>query len=487
MSRLIILSNRVSLPQSKKCVAGGLAVAMQDALSQVGGVWVGWNGEQVEQAADQHFNILYKSKITYMTCSLTQKQYQDYYCGFANNTLWPAMHARSDLVEYNADEYTTYQQVNRLFAEKICEFAQPEDLIWVQDYHFLSVARHCRELGMQNKIGFFLHIPFASLELWQKIPSGRSLLNDLCHYDLIGLQTQQDQKTCLQVCIELLKAQKIQNDTVCLNKKVVAIRHYPIGIDVQGIQQSLADLEHQELATEAPTMKSIIGIDRIDYAKGLFERFNAFADFLEKHPEMHEQVQHLQIASPCRLDVATYQRIFERFKFKLELINNEFKRNDWSPIVCSYESKPHLELMKLYRQADICWVSSLKDGMNLVAKEYVAAQDPENPGVLILSKFAGAAEQLTDAVVVDPTDRAAMIEALKQALEIPLAERKYRYQQMMQQLMSYTINDWRDDFLSDLACTQYTHRFDYENTVSAVSYYPSHAFYDFNMKVEHRI
>jgi len=474
MSRLIILSNRVSLPQSEKCVAGGLAVAMQDALSKVGGIWVGWNGEKVEQQTNQRFDILYKSKITYITCPLTQKQYQDYYCGFANNSLWPMMHDRADLIEYQHDEYQTYQQVNALFAKKISEFAAPDDLIWVQDYHFLSVARHCRELGMQNKIGFFLHIPFPALELWKKLPVANTLLQDICHYNLVGLQTQQDQKNCLQVCTQLLQAQKIQKNSLSLNQRLVSIQHYPIGVDVKGIQKSVADLANarSESQTKHSAMKTIIGVDRIDYSKGLFERFNSFAHYLEQHPERHGQIQHLQIACPCRLDVATYKRLFERFKLKMDIINNEFKREDWYPIVCSYESKAHNQLMQFYRDADICWISSLKDGMNLVAKEYIAAQDPQNPGVLILSKFAGAAEQMTDALVVDPTDREAMSTALETALNMPLAERKSRYQKLIHGLSIYDINDWCQDFLNDLECTQYLHNFEYENILSSVLFYP---------------
>ncbi|MBK0064112.1 MULTISPECIES: trehalose-6-phosphate synthase [unclassified Acinetobacter] len=479
MSRLIILSNRVSLPQTGKCVAGGLAVAMQDALSKVGGVWVGWNGEKIENQVNQRFDILYKSKITYMTCPLTQKQYQDYYCGFSNNTLWPMMHDRDDLIEYDHSEYETYQQVNRLFAKKISEFAEPDDLIWVQDYHFLSVARHCRELGMPNKIGFFLHIPFASMKLWKKLPVAQALLEDLCHYNLLGLQTEQDQKTCIQTCAQLLKAQKIQTHLLSLNQNLVSIQHYPIGVDVKGIQRSVKDgldVELPEMWSKDSSMKTIIGVDRIDYSKGLFERFNAFASFLEQHPETHEKIQHVQIACPCRLDVATYKRLFERFKLKMDLINNEFKQNKWYPIVCSYESKPHHELMQLYRQADICWISSLKDGMNLVAKEFIAAQDPQNPGVLILSKFAGAAEQMVDALVVDPTDRKAMLSALETALNMSLMERKYRYQRLIHQLTNYDINDWCTDFLSDLECSQYAQSFVYENTLEAVSFYPKASF-----------
>ncbi len=217
MSKLIVLSNRISMP-SGKASAGGLAVAVQDALNDSNGIWLGWNGQQITDSEAPEFEQASSQGIDYITCPLTHQQYAQYYCGFANKVLWPAMHSREDLIEYDAQEYSTYQKVNRLFAEKLKQLAQPEDLIWIHDYHFFSVARYCRELGMQNKIGFFLHIPFASLNIWRKIPVGRELIQDLSQYDVIGLQTQIDQNTCMQTCLNLLEAQKIQSNIISYKK-----------------------------------------------------------------------------------------------------------------------------------------------------------------------------------------------------------------------------------------------------------------------------
>ncbi|RZF55865.1 trehalose-6-phosphate synthase [Acinetobacter halotolerans] len=454
MSKLIILSNRVSIPNAQKPSAGGLAVAIQDALDDVGGIWLGWNGETVHTKEQINFDVHRKGRIDYVTCPLTENQYASYYAGFANNALWPAMHHRSDLIEYKLSDYEGYQQVNYLFAKKLAEISEPDDTIWVHDYHFLSVAKYCRELGMQNKIGFFLHIPFAPLFIWQKIPSAPQLIENLCQYDVVGLQTEKDQKICMQVCTSLLKAQKIQRDLLSFHQRLTTIKCYPIGVNPAAIQRAAQQfVDTKDFLTrtiEVNSPKTIIGVDRIDYSKGLLERFISYAEFLEKYPEYKQHIQHLQIACPCRLEVPAYQRLFERFKIKIDLINQEFAQNGWQPIECSYDAIKHHHLMQIYRQADVCWISSIRDGMNLVAKEFVAAQDPANPGVLILSKYAGAAERMAKAILVDPTDKLAMVNALKTALEMPKQERISRYKQLIKGLKDFDINDWRNAFLNDL-------------------------------------
>jgi trehalose 6-phosphate synthase len=306
---------------------------------------------------------------------------------------------------------------------------------------------------MQNKIGFFLHIPFASLNIWRKIPVALELIQDLSQYDVIGLQTQTDQNACMQTCVNLLEAQKIQRDSISYKKRRILIKSYPIGVQPELIQkQAQQDLSTPSVFNfeEIPRQKTIIGVDRIDYSKGLLERFNAFATFLETNPEYHGLVRHIQVATPSRTDIPAYQRLYQRFKAKLELINEEFAHEDWRPVDCCYDTVQHHSLMHIYRHSDICWISSLRDGMNLVAKEYIAAQDPENPGVLILSKYAGAAEQMTQALIVDPQDRVAMIDTLKIALEMPKAERINRYQQLIEGLSVSDLTHWRNNFLNDL-------------------------------------
>lgn len=463
MSKLIVLSNRVSLPNPDKPAAGGLAVALQDALDETGGIWLGWNGEQIADTQQPEFSLIEYQGVEYLTCPLSHQQYAQYYCGFANNTLWPAMHERADLIYYDTEEYQTYQQVNRLFAEKLHEIAQPEDVIWVHDYHFFSVARYCRELGMTNKIGFFLHIPFAHLSIWRQVPTAARLIQDLCQYDVVGLQTEHDQNLCMQACTTLLQAQKIQQCLLSYQQRITTIKCYPIGVNpahIQKVAQQYAEQPQPVFDFSAlKDQQTIIGVDRIDYSKGLLERFNALAEFLAAYPTYHRQVTDLQIACPCRMDIAAYQHLFAELKNSVEQINEKFAQDGWLPIHCSHEVVAHQALMGIYRQSDICWISSLRDGMNLVAKEYIAAQDPADPGVLILSQYTGAAEQMPEAIIVDPQDSKAMVNALKTALDMPKAERIRRYQQLMAGLKAFDINDWRNAFLSDLRQNNELHNF----------------------------
>ena len=454
MSKLIILSNRVSLPNPEKSTAGGLAVALQDALQDIGGIWLGWNGEKIENHYDPHFSQTEYNGVEYITCPLTEEQYSGYYCGFANNTLWPAMHDRDDLIEYKSEEFNIYQKVNHLFAHQISQIAQPDDVIWVHDYHFLSVARYCRELGMKNRIGFFLHIPFASIKIWNLIPSAASLIQDLCQYDVVGLQTEHDQKQCMDVCHHFLACQVTGPNILSHKNHQTTIQCYPIGVNpdlIQQVAQQEKESSHPVFEFEDLTdQKTIISVDRIDYSKGLIERFNAFEEFLKNNPEYRKHVTDLQIACPCRMEISAYKDLYDHLRSKIDFINHEFSQDDWLPINCTHETVSHDELMKIYRQANICWVNSLRDGMNLVAKEFIAAQDSEDPGVLILSKYAGAAEQMSEAIIVDPEDCRSMIKGLKKALTMPRAERLDRYKQLMKGLQRFNINDWRNAFLKDL-------------------------------------
>lgn len=353
--------------------------------------------------------------------------------------------------------------MNALFAKQLKQIANEDDVIWVHDYHFFSVARYCRQLGMRNKIGFFLHIPFPSATILKKIPSISTLLEDLCQYDLVGLQTQNDQQQCMQALTSILKAQKMQQTAVVYQQRMTTIKCYPIGVDAKLIQQaakknmlvknSVFDLD------KVDQQKTIIGVDRIDYSKGLLERFSAFAAFLQRYPQYQKKITYLQIACPCRMGIPAYQSLNTHLNQKIEQINQQFGRLNWQPIVCTQQTLDHEKVMAVYRQTDICWISSLRDGMNLVAKEYIAAQNPINPGVLILSKYAGAAEQMQAAIIVDPNDQNAMIAALKTAIDMPKLERIARYEKLMQGITAFDINDWRNSFLNDLSKNQQSENF----------------------------
>lgn len=455
MSKLIVLSNRVNLPSADGHAAGGLAVALQDALQDMGGVWLGWNGEKVESSDEQYFSIYQKDQVEYITCPLTQQQYQDYYCGFSNNTLWPAMHDREDLIEFHPEEFRTYQKVNRHFALELSRIAEPEDMIWVHDYHFLSVAHYCRELGMKNRIGFFLHIPFAPLSIWKGLDVSEKLIQHMAEYNVFGLQTEHDQKQCVDVLQYYLGGLLTPDNILVLDNHELKIHCYPIGVNPELIQQAAVDAEKEKPNTpfhveHMPDHKTIISVDRIDYSKGLIERFNAFADFLKQYPQYHQLVTDLQVACPCRMDIPAYENLFNQVQAKVEAINHQFSQGDWTPIQCTHDTIAHDQLMQMYRHSDICWVNSLRDGMNLVAKEFIAAQDPEHPGILILSKYAGSAEQMPEALIVDPESPCSMVNALRKALIMSKSERIERYECLIKGLKHFDITDWRNAFLTDL-------------------------------------
>lgn len=501
MSRLIVLSNRVKMPDNSP-MAGGLAIALQDVLKGKSVVWMGWNGEIVK-SCNNEFSINKQSSladadapsfntfITYMTTALTPDQYQQFYCGFANNVLWPLLHERTDLIHETPEDYAGYQAVNRLFAKQIKHIIEPDDVIWVHDYHFLSVAYHCRQLGIRNRIGFFLHIPFVSLSFWQSLDKSSELITHLAHYDVVGTQTQQGKTNCLAVCRYYLKSKIFglcslepspinvlhDNHAASLHKSSAAqlvldlylkfqhslmINAYPIGTNVAKIQKQVGHLSsHDPLQSNRPnqnkpTIKSaaqqIIAVDRIDYSKGLLKRFSAYHDFLQQNPSYQNQLKLLQIACPSRLDLPTYRQLHSKVKMTVNDINQQLSPNvcSWQAIHYSESVISHETLMAMFWQSDVGWVNSLKDGMNLVAKEYIAAQNPDNPGVLLLSRYAGAAEQMQAAVIIDPHQSKSMAEGLSIALTMPLDERQARYQSLLQGLQQDNLHAWQQSFLGDL-------------------------------------
>lgn len=430
MSRLIVLSNRVKLPNDQQ--AGGLAVAMSRALQQRGGMWLGWNGKVVATPSAE-FTHQTQGQVTYVTTVLSQNQYQHFYCGFANNVLWAFLHDRADLIEENTSDFAIYQQTNAQFAKQLQQLAEPNDVIWVHDYHFLSVAHYCRQLGMRNRIGFFSHIPFASSERWQRCPFAKILLENLTDYDVIGVQTQADKHHCQAVLAPFL------------TDKTPKIDSYPIGVDVATIQQ-----QTQYLTAKQSEIINIIAVDRIDYTKGIVRRLQAFAEFLRQYPEYQGKIQLQQIACPSRMDVPIYQEWYQAVQAEVASVQQEFGTAGWQPLNYSEAVVAHDELMQVFFNSRICWVNSLKDGMNLVAKEYICAQNPANAGVLMLSKYAGASEQMREAIIIDPYDKQNLVESLLTAVTLPHEERQQRYQALIQGLKQDNLMNWQQQFLQDL-------------------------------------
>ncbi|WP_165461145.1 alpha,alpha-trehalose-phosphate synthase [Atlantibacter sp.] len=451
MSRLVVVSNRIAPPDDKKASAGGLAVGVLGALKAAGGLWFGWSGEIGNE--DQPLKTVSRGNISWASFNLSEQDYEQYYNQFSNAVLWPAFHYRLDLVNFQREGWEGYMRVNQLLAEKLKPLLEEDDILWIHDYHLLPFASALRALGVNNRIGFFLHIPFPTPEIFNALPPHEELLEKLCDYDLLGFQTSNDESAFLE-CI----AQQTQLTTRDKNRhrafgKTFTTSVYPIGIEPKEIAEQAAGPLPPKLAQlkqELGTIKNIFSVERLDYSKGLPERFLAFESLLENYPEHHGKIRYTQIAPTSRGDVQAYQDIRHQLETEAGRINGKYGQLGWTPLYYLNQHFDRKLLMKVFRHADVGLVTPLRDGMNLVAKEYVAAQDPANPGVLVLSKFAGAANELTSALLVNPYDRDEVANAMHRALTMPLAERISRHSEMMAIVKNNDIHHWQERFLAAL-------------------------------------
>jgi len=452
MGRLIVVSNRVAPVGDEKRNTGGLAVGLLGAMREAGGIWFGWNGQVTTTAAPLARQE--KNGITFATIGLNKRDYRQYYSGFSNATLWPTFHYRIDLARFDRNEYAGYQRVNAMLADELMTFLQPDDVVWVHDYHLLPFAQACRNRGALNPMGFFLHIPFPEPQVVATIPPHQELMRAMLSYDLLGFQTETDRRAFLNTIAQQSGVQVHEDGSVSAEGNVTRTGVYPIGVSPAHIAEESAagrDLSRQiTRGVSGDTRKVVVSVDRLDYSKGLVERFCAFDTLLETTPELRHRVQFIQIAPPSRSDINSYQLIRKQLEAEAGRINGKFSDLDWVPIRYINKSYDRRTLMGLFRNAQAGFVTPLRDGMNLVAKEYVAAQDPEDPGVLVLSRFAGAAQELDGALLVNPYDRTGMAEALRTALSMPIEERKARHAGMLQVLKTADIDAWRNRFLEDL-------------------------------------
>jgi trehalose 6-phosphate synthase len=451
MNRLIVVSNRVASTQEGKPAAGGLAIGVLDALKESGGVWFGWSGEIVGEAGDPVLEQ--RGNVTYATVGLNRRDYDQYYRGFSNATLWPTFHYRNDLLRYDRDEYAGYRRVNCWLASKLASLLREDDIIWVHDYHLIPFARACREAGIRNPIGYFLHIPFPAPEVLRTVPPHRELVEDLCHYDVVGFQTQSDRQSFADYVTRNAGGTE-DGATLSGFGRTLRAAAYPIGIYPDAIERAASQSWNRKpavsLRQSMGDKKLIMSVDRLDYSKGLIERFQAFERLLQNSPGQQGHVTLLQIAPPTRSDVQTYQRIRRQLEGEAGRINGRFAQLDWTPIRYLNRKYDRSLLMSLFRAAQVGYVTPLRDGMNLVAKEYVAAQDPEDPGALVLSQFAGAADDMPGALVVNPFDLTQMAEALERGLSMSRADRRARHADMMAVMRRTDLSVWRDTFVRDL-------------------------------------
>ena len=452
MTRLINVSNRV--PLAKTAAPGGLAVGVLAAMRHRGGIWFGWNGETCSQEPGEP-EITIRDSLTYATIPLQQGLYERYYSGFANGTLWPLFHYFLAGFRYEDQEYAAYEQANALFAARLSPLLMPGDVIWVHDYHLIPLGEKLRSLGVRQPIGFFLHVPFPQFEVLRALPTFAELLRALLAYDVVGFQTETDRRGFLDAVRVLWGAQAVSEEgVVSTGGRAVRTGVYPIGVDVEEIAKSAVKAASsgpvQRMMQSLVGRRLIVGVDRLDYSKGLLERFQAYRQFLEGYPEQIGQVTFLQIAPLGRQKVQAYAQIRDSLEQSSGRTNGRFADADWTPIRYLNRNFPNATLMGFLRAAQVCLVTALRDGMNLVAKEFIAAQDPDDPGVLVLSNRAGAACELTEELLVNPYDTKGIARALQRALTMPLAERRSRHANSLTILRENDIHRWHTRFLDDL-------------------------------------
>ena len=458
--RLIAVSNRVAIPTAGK-VAGGLAVGVLAALAEQGGIWFGWSGRKTGQ--DPRDPVLEtRGRITYATVDLKKDDFENYYNGFSNNSLWPLCHYMLGFFSFRRFQYDAYCRVNEFFARKLVPLLDPDDIIWVHDYHLIPLAAELRRAGVTNPIGFFLHVPFPSFDALRALPPYEHLLRSMSSYDVIGFQTEtdlrafQDSMGQPEIGGRLLDNRRIEAYGRTFHADV-----FPIGVDVEDCRrlaaENLDDPRVHRLTDSLRERKLIMGVDRLDYSKGLELRFRSFQRLLKKYPTNRSQVVFLQIAPPTRTGVRAYDAIREELERAAGNINGRFAEMDWVPIRYLNRAYDRGVLMSLLSLTNVGLVTPIRDGMNLVAKEYLATQDPDDPGVLVLSTLAGAAQELAGAVLVNPYDREAVADGMQQAVEMRLEERRERFESMIGILQRNDIHAWCSRFIESLQAARTAH------------------------------
>jgi trehalose 6-phosphate synthase len=454
VSRLVVVSNRVTpLSGSKAASSGGLAVGLLSTLRETGGIWFGWSGEVSDEAAALP-KIFRSGNITYITQDLKSQDFDDYYGGFANRTLWPLFHYRLDLATFDRDWYMAYRGVNRLFAEQLFPYVRDDDLIWIHDYHLIPMGEELRKLGVKARIGFFLHVPFPSWEVYVTLPWHDELMKALCAYDLLGFQTDNDLRNFHDYLYREQVGYTLGQGMVQVGEHQLRAGEFPIGIDADDFAELSVSAEarrsSERLSRSLLGRNLIIGVDRLDYTKGITERLKAYETLLQDYPNQRGQVTFVQVSQPSRQDVPEYNDLRLQVEATSGRINGRFNEYDWMPLRYINRGFSRRTLGGFFRLSRVGLVTPLRDGMNLVAKEYVAAQDESDPGVLILSRFAGAADDLEGAMIVNPYDIEAVAEAMYRSLIMPLDERQDRWRRLNGKVRMHDIGHWRTNFVRAL-------------------------------------
>lgn len=450
--RLVAVSNRVG-PVKGAAAAGGLAVGIVGALRERGGLWFGWSG-RTPGAGKARLRTEKADGVTVATLDLSQHDFDGYYNGFSNNCLWPLLHFRIDLMKFERSQLETYCRVNRRFAEALAKLLRPDDLVWVHDFHLLPLAKELRRRRIRQRIGFFLHTPFPPTEILATLPVHEDLTRALFAYDLVGFQTEEDLGR-FRDHVERACGGRSRGDTVTAFGREIRVGAFPIGIDVDRFQRyaftAPGSHEYARMRVVLRGRDQFIGVDRLDYSKGLLRRMDAFGRYLEGHPKAHGKVILLQVAPVSRGSIESYRNFRQELDREAARVNGRFARFDWTPVHYLNRALPRRTLAGLYRASRVGIVTPMRDGMNLVAMEYVAAQEAANPGVLVLSRFAGAAQYLREALLVNPYDGDETAAAMHQAREMPIQERRRRHEALMKRLRARDIGSWHRGFLAALA------------------------------------
>ncbi|KVO87615.1 trehalose-6-phosphate synthase [Burkholderia ubonensis] len=457
MSRLVVVSNRIADP--RKAAAGGLAVAVRDSLQETGGVWFGWSGrlrgEDDHPGRGDDVQIQNVGGIQLATIDLDPQDYDAYYLGYSNNVLWPVFHYRLDLAQFDRRFADGYRRVNQLFARKLHPLLRADDVVWVHDYQLIPLAAELRAIGCTNPVGFFLHIPMPPPPIMAAIPEHEWLMRSLFAYDLVGFQTESDLLHFEHYVEAEAGAAHLPDGRLRAFGRTLSAGAFPIGINVDEFASLAGDRDgiamFERMRDEYSRRQLLVGVDRLDYTKGLPQRVHAFRQLLEQYPENRNRATLIQIAAPSREDLGAYDDLRREMDSLCGAINGDYGELEWMPMRYIHRTVARRRLPGLYRASRVALVTPLRDGMNLVAKEFLAAQDDTDPGVLVLSRFAGAAEQLKEALLVNPYDTQGTAQAIQRALTMSIDERRQRHAALMATVRKYDVHWWRTRFLDALA------------------------------------
>lgn len=450
---VVVVSNRVARAKSDEPLAGGLAAALLPMVRDSGAIWVGSSGQSAGTTRDSFARIEALGTGALATVDMPARHYRGYYEGFANSALWPALHSRPDLIHVTVEDYASYREINAFMARALLRFNGAETAFWIQDYHFLSLGAELRRLGIERPLGFFLHTPWADRRTMAAVPNHAELVDAMLAYDLIGFQTVEDRQN-FEDYLHAELGLNIVDGTVASEWGLTQLATFPIGIDVEEFStrasKAVGRIEVTRLRDSLRGAKLVLGVDRLDYSKGLVNRMRAFERMLEIEPTFKRDVALLQVAVPSRGNIKAYRELKAELAGLVGEINGRHGEVDWMPIRYLNKGFSQLTLAGFYRLARVGLVTPLHDGMNLVAKEYVAAQYPFDPGVLVLSSFAGAAKELDAALMVNPHDIDGMARQIAAALTMSVEERRERWQSMVRKLKAASVQNWFSDFLHTL-------------------------------------